>query len=92
MIPYSVSFSLSAEKEIKKMEREVQRLLFSYIRRNLANSEDPRIYGKALTGRLKGLWRYRIGDYRLLVEIQDKNLLIIALDFDHRSRIYKDNN
>ena len=92
MRTYSVRFSLSAEKKVKKMEREVQRLLFSYISRNLANSEEPRIYGKALTGHLKGLWRYRIGDYRLLVEIQDKNLVIIALDFDHRSRIYKGNN
>ena len=52
------------------------------------DTDDPRFHGKALTGNLKGLWRYRIMDYRLIVDIQDEELVIVAIDFEHRSKIY----
>ena len=51
--------------------------------------KDPRKKGKALTGNTKGLWRYRILDYRLIVDIQDDILVIVAIDFGHRNKIYK---
>jgi mRNA interferase RelE/StbE len=54
----------------------------------IAGLEDPRARGKGLTGDLVGLWRYRVGDYRVLVEILDAELIIVALDVDHRSRVY----
>ncbi|MGI6253546.1 MAG: type II toxin-antitoxin system RelE family toxin [Aminivibrio sp.] len=63
-------------------------MILSYIDRNLHNYEDPRAAGKALKGPLKSLWRYRIGSYRLLAEIKDGELLIIAVDVGHRSEIY----
>ena len=52
------------------------------------NTENPRIKGKPLTGDLKGLWRYRVGDYRILAEIQDDKIVILILDIGHRSKIY----
>lgn len=85
---YRVEISRAASRKIKKLDREVQRLILSYINRNLHNSEDPRAAGKALKGPLKGLWRYRIGSYRLLAEIEDEELLVIAVDVGHRSEIY----
>ncbi|WOP19296.1 type II toxin-antitoxin system RelE/ParE family toxin [Raineyella sp. LH-20] len=51
--------------------------------------DDPRSRGKALTGTLAGLWRYRIGDWRVVVDIQDSRLVIVALDIDHRSQVYR---
>lgn len=51
-------------------------------------TDNPRLHGKALTGDLKGLWRYRIGDYRLLADINDFELVIIAIDIGHRREIY----
>ena len=50
---------------------------------------DPRRYGKPLKGNLSGLWRYRIMDYRLIVDIQDDKLVIVAIDIAHRKEIYK---
>ena len=54
-----------------------------------AADADPRDFGKGLSGNKKGYWRYRIGDYRLLCEILDRELVIIAITVDHRSVIYK---
>ena len=58
-------------------------------RKNLEGCDDPRIHGKPLVANRKGQWRYRIGDYRLLAEIDDNELIILAIDFANRSKIYK---
>ena len=50
---------------------------------------DPRVHGKALTANLKGMWRYRIGDYRMLCLIEDEKLIITSLNIGHRREIYK---
>ena len=56
---------------------------------NLVDCENPRIYGKALTGNLGRYWRYRVADFRLLAEIRDSELIIIAVGIGHRSKIYR---
>ncbi len=53
------------------------------------NTENPRITGKPLKGNKKGIWRYRVGDYRILCDIQDKKLVILALELGNRKEIYK---
>ncbi len=50
---------------------------------------DPRSRGKGLTGPLAGLWRYRVGDWRVVVDIHDDRMIIVALDIDHRSQVYR---
>ena len=92
MTSYTVEISAEAAKKIKKLDRPTQRLIFSYINRNLRNTVSPRALGKGLTGPLRGLWRYRVGDYRLLVEIKDLEMVIIALDVGHRSSVYMKKN
>ena len=64
------------------------KLIRTWIEKNLINTENPRIKGKALTSDLKGLWRYRVGDYRILADIQDDKIVILILDIGHRSKIY----
>lgn len=86
---FRVEISEELNKKIKKLDKSTKRILYSYIKKNLVDVENPRIKGKALTGNLKGLWRYRIMDYRLIVDIQDDILIIVAIDFGHRSKIYK---
>ena len=61
----------------------------AWIEKNLVGCTDPRKHGKPLVENRKGQWRYRIGDYRLLAEIDDDKLIIFAIDFGHRSKIYK---
>ncbi|WP_083505612.1 type II toxin-antitoxin system RelE family toxin [Gemelliphila asaccharolytica] len=57
--------------------------------KNLQNCINPREKGKALSYNRIGQWRYRIGNYRLICEIKDKELIILALEFGHRKNIYK---
>jgi len=85
---YDVEYSKTAMNTIKKMESSTSKLIRTWIEKNLMNTENPRIKGKALTGDLKGLWRYRVGDYRILAEIQDTKIVILILDIGHRSKIY----
>ena len=85
---YDVEYSKTAMNTIKKMESSTSKLIRTWIEKNLMNTENPRIKGKALTGDLKGLWRYRVGDYRILAEIQDNKIVILILDIGHRSKIY----
>ena len=86
---FRVEISEELNKKIKKLDKSTKRTLYSYIKKTLVDVENPRIKGKALTGNLKGLWRYRIMDYRLIVDIQDDKLVIVAIDVAHRKEIYK---
>ncbi|WP_324279202.1 type II toxin-antitoxin system RelE family toxin [Fusobacterium polymorphum] len=85
---YNVEYSKTAVNIIKKMDSSTSKLIRTWIEKNLMNTENPRIKGKPLTGDLKGLWRYRVGDYRILAEIQDDKIVILILDIGHRSKIY----
>ena len=85
---YSVETTLRFDKEFKKLDRYTQRILKSWIVKNLIDCENPRIFGKGLTANRSGQWRYRIGDYRLICEIQDEKLIILALSVGHRREIY----
>jgi hypothetical protein len=86
---FRIEISEKLNKKIKKMDKNVQKLIYSYIIKNLKDTENPRKYGKPLKGNLSGLWRYRIMDYRLIVDIQDDKLVIVAIDIAHRKEIYK---
>ncbi len=55
----------------------------------IAKLEDPRSRGKALTGNLAGVWRYRVGDYRILCDIEDGRLVVVVIDVAHRREVYK---
>ena len=63
-------------------------MLLGWIRKNLEGCENPRQHGKALTANRKGQWRYRVGNYRILSEIQDEKIIILILEIGHRREIY----
>lgn len=86
---YRVEATPRFEKEFKKLDRYTQRILKAWIQKNLVGSENPREHGKGLSANLSDLWRYRIGDYRIICDIQDEELVILALTVGHRSEIYK---
>lgn len=87
---YHVEFSRRALKDIKKLDKATAALILGWIRKNLEGCENPRVHGKGLTANHSGEWRYRVGDYRLLAEIQDGRLVIVMLTVGHRSEVYKD--
>lgn len=86
---YQVEYSKRAQKQIRKQDRQIQRLLFAWIDKHLDGTQDPRQHGKGLMGDRSNEWRYRIGDYRLICDIRDDELIILALEFGHRKDIYK---
>ncbi len=86
---YSVETTASFDKQFKKLDIYTKRIIKAWIEKNLINCENPRQHGKGLTANLSGLWRYRIGDYRLICIIEDNKLVITALNIGHRREIYK---
>lgn len=85
---YKVEYSKRALRDLKKMDAHISSLLISWIRKNLEGCSDPRHMGKALKGPQSGAWRYRIGEYRIIAEIMDDELLILTLAVGHRRDIY----
>ncbi|TVV53473.1 type II toxin-antitoxin system RelE/ParE family toxin, partial [Streptococcus pneumoniae] len=71
---YHVAYSKKAQKQIRKLERHIQGLLFAWVDKNLEGTDNPRKHGKDLTGNRANEWRYRIGDYRLICDIQDDRM------------------
>ena len=86
---YRVVFSKTALKMMEKLDPHVSALIIGWIRKNLEGCTDPRAHGKPLKGNRKGEWRYRIGNYRVLAEIREAEILIYVLEGGHRKDIYK---
>jgi mRNA interferase RelE/StbE len=86
---YRVLFSEAAKKQLKKLDKNTAKLLLAWIRKNLEGCSDPRVHGKGLSANRSGQWRYRIGDYRLIAEIKDEQIIILVLNIGHRKDIYK---
>lgn len=63
--------------------------VLDYLQDDVGDREDPRQRGKALAGPMVGLWRYRVGDYRIICQIQDRQMVVLALAIGHRSEIYR---
>ncbi len=86
---WSVRFSKTAAKQIKKLDKTVQARVFSFLHKNLDNTKNPRSLGKALKGEKKELWRYRVGDYRLICNINDGSVTVLVLAVSHRKNVYR---
>lgn len=85
---YDLIYDKKYLKSLKKLDIQAQKIISNWVENNLLNCEEPRFSGKPLTGNFKGLWRYRIGSYRLLAKIDDDKLIIFAIDGRHRRDIY----
>ncbi len=86
---YSVLFTQKAKKQLSKLDRNTAKLIASWLKKNLEGCVNPRIHGKALDANKAGQWRYRVGDYRILAEIRDEEVIILVLQIGHRREIYK---
>ena len=85
---YSVELTKNARKELKKLDSHISLRITDWIRKNLEGCENPRQFGKALTGNHIGEWSYRVGDYRIIAEIRDNKILILVTTVGHRREIY----
>jgi len=88
-LAWRIEITRTAEKQIKKLDRAAQTSIVIFLRKRLEPSSDPRQWGKALQGEKRGLWRYRVGDYRLICDIQDERITILILELGHRKDVYR---
>ena len=86
---YKLEFSKRFDKQFSKLDRSTQRYLFNWLIKHLDNVENPRYSGKSLTDNKTVLWHYRIGNYRVIADINDNRCVILALEVGHRKDIYK---
>lgn len=89
MKKYEVELSERFKKEFRKLDKYTQKIIRAWINKNLVDCENPKQHGKGLTANRNGQWRYRIGDYRLICEIEDNKMIILALTIGHRRDVYK---
>lgn len=85
---YTVEYTPRAIKELQKLDKYTRQMIYSWIGKNLEGCENPKLHGKALVANLRGHWRYRVGDYRILADIQDDKIVILILTIGHRREIY----
>lgn len=86
---YEVKISKKALRELKKMDRFQSKIIMDWIEKNLVGTDNPRRNGKGLVGDRSGYWRYRVGDYRIIADLQEDVVTIMILKVGHRKEIYK---
>ncbi len=85
---WRVKFSETARRQLKKLEKQSQRDILKYLKKRIETNEDPHRYGAPLRRSLLGLWKYRVGDYRIICEIQPEEIVVLVLRVGHRRKVY----
>ena len=87
---WSVEFQPKAEQDLQKLGSDNARRIISFLNQRLAQLDDPRSLGEAQQGsKYKSLWKYRVGDFRILAEIEDRTIKIVIVRIGHRREIYR---
>ena len=86
---WTIEFAQSVRKSVEKLDPQTRKRIRDYLDQRIAVLDDPRSQGKGLTGPLGGLWRYRVGDYRIICEIQDRKLVILVVTIEHHRDVYR---
>jgi mRNA interferase RelE/StbE len=87
-LAWRIEIDKDVQRSMKKLDKQIAKRIVAKLH-EISQLEDPRSRGKALTGNLAGVWRYRVGDYRILCDINDGRLVILVVDVAHRREVYK---
>lgn len=83
---WQIKWDDRARKELRSLDVPVQNKILNYLQQRVR--DNPRHFGRELGGNKAGLWRYRIGDYRLICQVRDDHLVILIIAVGHRKEIY----
>ncbi len=86
---WTVEWDDRARRELRRLDPPIQKAILQYFRKRIATKEDPRHFGKSLSRELQGLWRYRVGDYRMVCQIEDNRLVVLVVTVAHRQSVYR---
>ena len=85
---WTIEFDRRALRDLQQLDRVVQRRILDYLTQRVAPAVSPRMLGEALTSTFAGLWRYRVGDYRVICRIEDERLVVLVVRIGHRRDVY----
>jgi mRNA interferase RelE/StbE len=89
-LAWRIEIDEAAGKELAKLDRQVARRITVFLRERVAVLDDPRSIGEALKGSTLGeFWKYRVGDYRIIVNIEDGALRILVVRIGNRREVYR---
>jgi mRNA interferase RelE/StbE len=86
---WKIEFEQEADRELARIDRQQAKRILKYLFERIATPEDPRRFGEALKFNLSGFWKYRIGNYRVVCDIQDETVTVLVLRVGHRRKVYK---
>ena len=86
---WTIRYLKSARKEAQKIDSKARERIREYLEQRVAGLEDPRQLGEPLKGQFASLWRYRIGDYRVICELRDHELVVLVVRLGHRKEVYR---
>ena len=86
---WTIEYAETARRQLRKLDKAAARRIVDFLDKRVAPSEAPRRLGRALKGPLGDLWRYRVGDFRVICEIQDRVLTILVLQIGNRREVYR---
>jgi mRNA interferase RelE/StbE len=87
-LAWTIEYDPRVERDLRGLDKRVQKEILDYMESRIASSDDPKTFGKALRHSQKGLWRYRVRDYRIICEIQRERVVVLVVAVGHRSRVY----
>jgi len=89
-LAWTIEYTASALKALQKLDRHEARRILDFMDERIAPATNPRDSGKALRGAAFGeYWRYRVGDYRIICDIQDERLRVLVIEIGHRREVYR---
>lgn len=87
---WTISYTESARKQLRKLDKPSARRIVDFMEGRISTQNDPRKTGEALTGPMLGAyWRYRVGDYRIICDIQDGALCVLVIEIGNRREVYR---
>ena len=87
---WTIEYDEGAVKDLKKLDRQMQREILNYMEKRIAKADDPRTFGKPLRHSKFGLWRFRLRDFRIICQLQETKLVVLVISVGHRSTVYED--
>jgi mRNA interferase RelE/StbE len=88
-VPWKIKLTETADKQMAGLGRQEEKRIRKFLRERVEPCGNPRDFGDPLVGNFSGLWRYRVGKYRLICNIQDEEIIILVLRIGHRREVYK---
>jgi len=88
-LAWTIEYTDAARTQLRKLDKQSARRILDYMDERIAGADNPRSFGKPLTGPLGQLWRYRVGDYRVVCDIQDEVLRVLVVRIGDRKDVYR---